>query len=125
MALVVADSDVLIDFLRKNDGSNRVRELLSRGVLSTTTVSAFELHFGAQSKKQSSAVQVLLEALRVYDLTQQAALKAAEIAKALEKSGHRVGMADCLIAGICLEIGAKLLTNNRKHFERISGLALI
>ena len=94
-------------------------------MLSTTTVSTFELYFGAQSKKQSSAVRVLLEALRVYDLTQTAASKAAEIARALEKSGHRVGMADCLIAGICIEIGAKLLTNNRKNFDRIGGLELM
>lgn len=83
MALVVADTDALIDFLRKNDGSDRIREPLSRGVLSTTTISAFELHFGAQSKKQSSAVDTLLQALRVYELTQQSAFRAAEIARVL------------------------------------------
>ena len=33
-------------------------------------------------------------------------------------------MADYLIAGICLERGAILLTRNLDHFERVDGLKL-
>ena len=33
-------------------------------------------------------------------------------------------MADYLIAGICLDRNAILLTRNRDHFERVQGLSL-
>ena len=33
-------------------------------------------------------------------------------------------MADLAIAGICLELGASLLTRNRRHFEPIAELRL-
>jgi predicted nucleic acid-binding protein len=42
----------------------------------------------------------------------------------LEARGEGVGMADYLIAGICLARRATLLTKNRKHFERVPGLLL-
>jgi len=38
--------------------------------------------------------------------------------------GTPIGMADYLIAGICLARGARLLVRNRSHFERVPGLEL-
>jgi predicted nucleic acid-binding protein len=38
--------------------------------------------------------------------------------------GIDIGMADSLIAGICLVRGATLLTRNRRHYDRIPGLML-
>ncbi|MEX2529018.1 MAG: type II toxin-antitoxin system VapC family toxin [Gemmatimonadota bacterium] len=38
--------------------------------------------------------------------------------------GSPLPMADLAIAGICLELGASLLTRNRRHFERIEALRL-
>ena len=39
-------------------------------------------------------------------------------------AGQTIGMADSLIAGIALAQGRILLTRNRRHFERVSGLEL-
>ena len=44
--------------------------------------------------------------------------------EALEGRGEAIGMADYLIAGICLERGATLLTRNARRFGRVSGLVL-
>ncbi len=41
----------------------------------------------------------------------------------LEGQGQTIGMADYLIAGICVSRSTALLTRNRKHFQRISALA--
>ena len=42
----------------------------------------------------------------------------------LRRQRDPIPMADLAIAGICLELGASLLTRNRRHFERIEGLRL-
>ena len=44
--------------------------------------------------------------------------------RTLERSGTAIGMADSLIAGIVVAGGGVLLTRNRRHFERVQGLAL-
>jgi len=46
------------------------------------------------------------------------------VRRTLEKSGASIGMADSLIAGIALVHNATLLTRNRKHFARVTGLRL-
>ena len=43
----------------------------------------------------------------------------------LRKSGLMIGDFDLLIAATCLHHGLKLLTNNRRHFERVKGLEII
>jgi len=42
----------------------------------------------------------------------------------LEAEGLPIGMADYLIAGICLSRSAELLPRNRDHFSRIGALKL-
>jgi predicted nucleic acid-binding protein len=46
------------------------------------------------------------------------------VRRALESKGQTIGMADSLIAGICLERDGILLTRNVKHFSRVDGLTL-
>ena len=43
----------------------------------------------------------------------------------LRQRGLMIGDFDLLIAATCLYHGLKLLTNNRRHFERIEGLEII
>jgi tRNA(fMet)-specific endonuclease VapC len=121
--MMVADTDVLIDYLRGSPQADRVAVDLVRG-LATTVVSRFELLAGARSERQQRAVETLLAALTTLDLDSAAAGRAAAIRRDLAARGAEIGMADCLIAGICLERGAILLTRNRKHFDRVEGLAL-
>ena len=122
---IVADSDVLIDFLRGKEGANRIASYLEGGNLVTTSISAFELWAGAKSQKQINAVETLLQALVILPLSAAAGRRAGHIRRNLDGAGQTVAMADCLIAGICIEHGADLLTRNKKHFERIPKLKLI
>lgn len=43
----------------------------------------------------------------------------------LETGGRTIGMGDYLIAGICLDRAARLLTRNRSHFDRVVGLEVV
>lgn len=121
--MIVADSDVLIDALSgRGPGAQRVAEGLEAGTLATTAVSAFELLSGARTAKQREVVETLLAALPVLPLDQKAAEAAASVRLELEGQGQGIGMADYLIAGICVSRSAALLTRNRKHFQRIPAL---
>ncbi len=123
--MIVADTDMLIDFLAGRDpGAECVALELAHGLLWTTTVTRFELLCGARNTRQENTIRQLLEAVPALPLDQQAADLAARVRRNLQKSGEPIGMADNLIAGIVLSQDATLLTRNRRHFERVSGLRL-
>jgi predicted nucleic acid-binding protein len=123
--MIVADSDVLIDFLEKRrPGTSPVADALSRNELATTVISRYEVLAGARLPKNLATALGFLGSLRVYPLDSASADRAAQIFRDLESSGQRIEPGDCMIAGIVLQQGGRLLTRNRKHFERIKGLVL-
>jgi tRNA(fMet)-specific endonuclease VapC len=123
--MIIADTDVLIDFLRgKQPAADRVAIELETRSFGTTAVSAFELRSGARSERQRAAITVLLEAMTILALGSHEAELAANLRIELESRGEGIGMADYLIAGTCLSRKAMLLTKNRKHFGRVTGLSL-
>jgi tRNA(fMet)-specific endonuclease VapC len=123
--IFVADTDVLIDFLRdRGDEARRIEFELKTGRLCTTAVSAFELWVGAKSPQEKAAVQTLLSALSIIPLDAPAANEAGEVFRTLQSKGLTIGMADSLIAGICLHRDAIFITRNKKHFSRVQGIKL-
>jgi tRNA(fMet)-specific endonuclease VapC len=122
--MIIADTDVLIDYLAGKGEANRVERLLRGDALRTTVITRFELLSGAKSPKQLSRLVQLLRAVPSLGLDDAAADAASEIRRSLERSGNAIGMADSLIAGIVISKGGSLLTRNRRHFERVPGLEL-
>lgn len=126
MAMIVADTDVLIDALRGREPTKtRITEALATGQLATTAVTAFELRSGAETDRARASIEQLLTPLEIMPFDDPAAQRAGKIRRALEAAGTPIGMADYLIAGICLTRGASLATRNRSHFVRVEGLALV
>lgn len=122
----MADSDVLIDALRgRQPGVTQVAQGLDTGLLSTTSVTLFELLSGVRSEAESASIERLLGALTILPFDDAASRAAASLRRALAAQGSPIGMADYMIAGICLARSAALLTRNRAHFERVPGLALV
>ncbi len=123
--MIVADTDVLIDFLAGQDpGAARIALELQQGDLHTTAVTRFEMLAGARAERQRKGILKLLAAVATLPLDAAAADRAAGVRRDLERRGTPIGMADSLIAGIVLEAGGILLTRNRAHFERVDGLVL-
>ena len=123
--MTVADTDVLIDFLAGSEpAAGWVAAELERGSLLTTVISRFELLSGARNPRQENSIRHLLAAVPALELDDEAADKAAEVRRSLDRSGASIGMADSLIAGIVLVHGGVLLTRNRRHFERVPELRL-
>ena len=124
---VVVDSDVLIDFFAGvSPSAEAVQELLESDRLALTTLTVFELHCGAQSRKVQRDVDLIVAAARlVLQLSVEAAQRAAEQFRNLQRRGEIVQTPDLLIAGCCMAAGLPLLTRNRQHFARISPLKLV
>jgi tRNA(fMet)-specific endonuclease VapC len=123
--MMIADSDVLIDFLRdRGDWARRIALELESRSFATTAVTAFEIRSGARTSRQKKAVDTLLEAMTILPFGPEEARIASEIRQQVESRGQPIGMADYMIAGVCIAAGGVLLTRNRKHFERVEGLKL-
>jgi tRNA(fMet)-specific endonuclease VapC len=123
--MIIADSDVLIDFLRgRGEGARRVALELETGSFGTTAITAFEIRSGAHTARQRKAVDTLLEAMTILPFGPEEARIAAEVRQQIEGKGQPIGMADYLIAAVCLANDGILLTRNRKHFERIEALKI-
>src|SRR6266567_2520763 len=123
--MIVAGTDVLIDYLEEQEpGAQAVATALAAGLLQTTVVSYFELLSGARQARQRKVVQTLLDSIPALPLDRDSAHRAAEISMELDRSGLGVGMADSLIEGIVLLHGGSLLTRNQRHFQRVPHLHL-
>lgn len=123
--MIVADTDVLIDFLSDQDPiAEKVASALQAGSLATTAVTRFELLVGARGLRRERTILELLGSITVLPLDTPAADRAARLHRSLEQQGQAIGMADSLIAGIVLHHAGILLTRNRRHFGRVEGLIL-
>ena len=126
MALIIADTDILIDYLNgKAPAADRVAELIAAESLQTSSINCFELLSGARPGKRGERARDLVENIPVLPLDLASAKRAAAIRQSLEGGGEAIGMADSLIAGIALANDLPLPTRNRKHFEEIEGLRLV
>jgi tRNA(fMet)-specific endonuclease VapC len=126
LAVFLADTDVLIDFLvGVQPVTNQIADYIKAEQLQTTAVTSFELLSGADASKRGQAVRQLLDALNLLPLDRAAACHAAEVRRKLDRAGQTIGMGDSLIAGIALAHGLPVFTRNRAHFERVENLELV
>jgi len=98
------------------------------GEVGISAITLAELVHGAEKSAHSehnmSALQQFLLPLELADFDQQAALAYGKIRVKLEHDGQLIGSMDMLIAAHAIGLGAILVTNNVREFQRIDGLAL-
>ena len=63
--------------------------------------------------------------MTVLPLDEPSARRAAALHDHLIRNNSDIGIKDVLIAAICLENSAPILTLNRKHFARVPGLIVL
>ena len=116
--MILADTDVLIDYLRDvQPVAGQVLRYRESNNLQTTAINCFELLSGAWEGSHGDRVRRLVAAIPVVSLDKAAASRAASVRQLQEQRGAAIGMADSLIAGIALANDLPLMTQNRKHFE--------
>lgn len=122
--MILADTDVLIDFLDGADpGAARVQLELEHGQLFTTSVNRFELLSGARSARQTRLIRQLLDALPCAAIDDAVADQAAELYRTLAQSEAPASMNVCLIAAVALRSRAQILTREPEVFVGIPDLA--
>jgi predicted nucleic acid-binding protein len=120
--MVVADASAIIDYL---DGTEplhtRVKELIAQRQLVGAVIARYEILAFASEDSRAAA---LFRDLPCRGLTIGAEDLAISAGRHLRSIGQTIDAPDTLIAGICLAHGDAILTGNRRHFQRIPGLAI-
>jgi len=124
MEKIVLDTDIAIDLLRGiQKNVDLIKRLEKDKILATTDITAFELYYGAYlSKKEKENVLAVKEFLKKLVLlsTDEESMEIAGLIMAnLKEKGEFLDVRDVLIAAICLTNECKILTKNKKHFQRI------
>jgi tRNA(fMet)-specific endonuclease VapC len=123
------DTNICIALIRQKP-VGLLQQLTSHepGEVGISAITLAELVHGveksAQSEHNMSALQQFLLPLELADFDQKAAIAYGKIRVKLERDGQPIGSMDMLIAAHALGLGAILVTNNMREFQRIDGLAL-
>ncbi|PHN27275.1 tRNA(fMet)-specific endonuclease VapC [Pseudomonas sp. ICMP 460] len=126
MLKFMLDTNICI-FTIKNK-PQQVREIFKRhhGQLSISTVTLMELIYGAEkssnSERNLADVEGFAARLEVLKYDQNAAIQTGQLRAELARAGTPIGPYDQMIAGHARSQGLILVTNNRREFDRVSGL---
>ena len=127
MATFLLDTDTLLFSLRGNRIVLGKWAKLRADQWAISAVSGYEIQKGIEANPSTSSSKraaLLLDQVEFEPVTREAAILAARVHQGLKAKGIRIGVADELLAGQALALGATLVTNNTKHFDRIPGLKL-
>lgn len=126
--MVILDTNILIDYIRRPDsaGSNLVKliKTVSAENLAISIITIQELYVGQSSKilQEEQIFLTIIESLNVLPYEFEIAKLAGEI---MRDSKNPVFFADAAIAATAILNNAKLFTLNKKDFQGIKGLKLI
>ena len=127
--LYLVDSDWAIDHL--NDIQSAVQRLarflpLGVGISIVSLAEIYEGMYGSPSfEQEESLLSEFLESIEVLYITDAICRIFAQERRRLRSMGALIGDLDLLIAATAIGNNLTLLTNNRRHFERVQGLNLI
>lgn len=108
----------------------RCKQAQSRGdSVGVSAVTVSELEYGGRrSGRYETEIEAVRKILLPFDLYDYDAVACAEqygrIRHELDSAGGTIGALDLLIAAHALGLNATLVTNNEKHFRRVSNLAV-
>ena len=96
--------------------------------LCISAVTRGELLYGIKLKegahRLSRLVDQFLERVACVPWDADAATHFATVAAQLHRAGTPIGSMDTMIAGHAIALGTVLVTNNERHFSRVSGLRI-
>ena len=128
MLQYLIDTDWVIHYLNgRNDVVERLHILRPDG-LGLSIVALAELYEGVYSsrdpEKDEQGLNDFLRGITVLGLDEETARIFGRERGRLRRAGQRIGDMDLFIAATALQYDLILLTNNRRHFDRISGLRI-
>lgn len=127
--MYMLDTNIVIYAMKHPKGAIMDKLLAHTAVdLCISTVTYAELLIGVEKSAYSERNKALLTrflfGVEIMDFDQEAAQHYANIKVALQRQGMPVGDLDMMIAGHARSMGCVVVTNNRKHFDRIEGIVI-
>ena len=124
---VVLDTDILSAIMRRDPIVNpKARAYLAEhGRFTFSILTRYEIRRGLQAKGANQQVTVFdrfCNRNTILPVTEEVAVKAADIYADLSRRGELIGDADILIAATAMVNGLGVVTNNENHFRRIRDL---
>lgn len=123
---VLVDSDVLIDLGAERADAVDALNLLAPGGLAFSIVSYGELYEGVLGASDPLVINDqfdrLLSLMQMIEVDFSILRTFAGIRRSLRQRGQLIGDMDIVIAATAIEHNLRLITRNRKHFERVPGL---
>ena len=123
------DTNTCIYLIRR-----RPKEVLQRferfevGEVGVSVITVSELRYGVEKSTRPEqnlrALEQFLLPLEVLNFGPEATVSYGRVRASLEERGLPIGPLDTLIAAHALSLGATLVTNNTREFERVSGLQI-
>ena len=124
---LLIDTSVLLSHFRDNskEETEFERAIHSFDSCFISTITVFEVEYGAYRAGRSSDLSDILKIVEVLPFGQREAKQAAKIHSKLTEKNKRIGVRDVFIAGICLANDLPILTENEDHFNRVDSLRIV
>ena len=125
--MILIDTDIYIELLK---GNKRIvqRRGEYEGPIGICFMTIAELYYGAEKSmepaKNIETIDKLLLTLEIVQPDLSILRRFGAIKAQLRKEGTPIADADVFIASATIERAEKLITGNKKHYERIPGLVL-
>jgi tRNA(fMet)-specific endonuclease VapC len=124
----VIDTDILIYFLNKHSAIVSKFQSTDFDDITTTIINYSELLFGAYNSlrvnQNLTRIKDFLNTIKIVDFDKSAGEIFAQLKSTLRKEGKILADIDLMIAATCLTNDLISVTNNTKHFSRISKLKI-
>lgn len=129
MTEALVDTDILSFYFRGDKiVVDRFREYLKEfDQINISIITYFEVLSGLKFKKATKQIAEFEEFVtnnNIIHITEISAKFSSEIYATLRQKGISIGSSDLLIAGVAVENGLTLITNNEKHYESIQSLKI-
>lgn len=127
--LIFLDTSFVIAVLRGNgEASAKISQLRKTNSIGISSIARAELFHGAFKKPGETKVGQLKALLSFFisePFDQSVDEMSGKLMADLDKTGQTVDFRDVAIAATALKHGGKILTLNKKHFEKIPGITVL
>ncbi|MDR2428378.1 MAG: type II toxin-antitoxin system VapC family toxin [Candidatus Margulisbacteria bacterium] len=128
MKIYLLDTDICSYIIKENPPSVAKKLVAHQDDdICISAITYAELLYGARRRKSrqiTHKINLFVELVRVIECGRAVVEQYADIRQDLETRGKPLADFDILIAATARSLNAVLVTNNQKHFARISGLKL-
>lgn len=129
MTEALVDTDILSFYFK---GDIKVVERFSQylrefDLINLSIITYYEILGGLKFKKAEKQIQEFGDFINnnnIIHISEESARISGDIYADLRQRGITIGTSDILIAGVAMENGLTLVTNNEKHYEPIQGLVI-